>query len=300
MFTIIERLTKLIEAIQALSISSSSTSRANATGCGCPGGSDPPSEPGTEGETPPDGWEDSGLVGNDYTSRKCIIANLVHQFIIDVITRLNIAGVDGLISAISVGGVGLGVAWVVSVLSGIAFGWVLLVIGAVAIIAETIVQESIDFDGLIVILNNNEEELVCSLFSATSTSEARLNYIDIVENNGGQTGQIAFLNVLLQFDDVLNSLFFDPLTERAAQLQASIDAYSGGVNCSGCGCGAFSILVGSLVSGELDGDEFVIASGTGSPSTTDMVAGYVPAGCCMQFDYQYSSGPNNSDRKSVV
>lgn len=250
--TIIEGLQQLIAAIQNLSVSAEAAARANASGCGCPGGEDGPSGEGIEGDPPPDGgWDDVGdPVGSaGYNTRKCAVANIVHQWVKDVVTNLNNAGVDNIANALLTGGFALAASYVVAALTGLIFGWVFVVIGAVVAIVASLVDNVVDLSTLSALLSSNDGDFVCALYDAQSSGEARTSYVAAASSLGASSGNQAFLSALFTVDDIMNTLFFAPLSSRGAELEAAISAWSGGVDCGSiCSPPWWDCSYGTLVS----------------------------------------------------
>jgi hypothetical protein len=230
---ILTALNQMVKALNDISLKSSGGS-GGSTGCGCPGGTDPPTGPGSEGGEPPDGWDGTGLEGSEYNTRKCKAANLTHEWVKEVVTRFTTGDVEGI--APGLGGTwALLIGFLTSLLAGLYFVWAVAIIGWLSAMATVIINNTIGFGDLLTILGDNDEDLVCALYTATSSGEARANYIDVAETGGANAAQILFLQAVLSLDDILNTLFFDPTDDdRNSELSALIGGYAGGVDCSLC------------------------------------------------------------------
>lgn len=240
-----DKFMQLIAALTGISVSAGAAATAD---CGCPGGTSPASQPGVEGGEPPDGFEDTGDEPGtpEALSRKCAVANLVWRWVRDGLTALSVSGVGDILSALISGGIGLAVAYLVSLLTLLTFGWVLAIIGVAALLAETIISSSIDLGALLTIINDNESDLVCALYTATSQAEAEAAFIQVCVDNGASTGHEYILAGMFLIPDVTNQLFFAPTgSARALALSSAIDGLTGAVDCAACACNEFVLLLGS-------------------------------------------------------
>lgn len=249
MDTLLTKLTEVVNALNNLSVTNSSAARANAT-CGCPGGTTPPTQ-GTfvEGDPPPEGWEapEDEVGSTEYQNRKCAIANLIHQWVVSSCEAWQNFGIDDIAAVVGAGGFAyVANALIEGFLVGAVFGWVVLVVGVVAAIATAFIYNSIDLSNIITILNANEDDFVCALYTSTSAAEAKANYLQIADDNGMSTGNYALLEAIFYVEDIFGQMFFNPTDpERAAALEAAIAGFSGGVDCGACACNEFVLLWGS-------------------------------------------------------
>lgn len=238
MTNLLEKMDLLIDAINGLVVSNSAIANAQAAGCGCPGGSEPPSGPGEEGEPPPDGWVDPPGLGpgtEDYQNRKCSVSNLIWRWVLDVVTEMKLKGVDDILATGASGLFAVIVTYITEILSTLVLGgWVVLTIGFVAGITYVLLNNAVSLDNLKLILEDYEEDFICALYASTSTDQARTDFIQVAIDNGALIGQQLFLQAMLYGNDILNSLFFDPTASRAEQLEAILDGYVAPFDCT-CG-----------------------------------------------------------------
>ena len=242
MDTLITKLTEIVNALNNLSGGNVSVD------CGCPGGADPPGTPSVEGGDPPPGFVDTpDAPGTEpYLTRKCIVANVIHQFIKDGVGAIIASPADEIIGALVTGGLGLATAYIISLFALLTFAWVAVAIGVAYLIVVAIFSSSFSFTDLQTRLNLSDQDYVCALSGAIDTDEAAEAYITVLENNGGGIAQTTFIRGVFMLPDLLSQLFFDPEPgPRGVALQAAADAWAGGVDCATCDCTELVLLWGS-------------------------------------------------------
>lgn len=231
--------------------------------CAIGGGTYPPSDNGTEGDPPPENWEDlDDAPGSPaYQSRKCKMANYIHEQFEDYIDQLRIYDVDAYAGGMTV--------TLITLLGGVAGQAIFPLVGAVAGatigflvgLALVIIDGGFDLPDLITIMAANEDELVCALYNTTSSSDGIEAYIDILETGGASAADILFIRAIVAID-FLNYLFF----KRDPAVEAALGEYTGPVTCDpGCDpCDAAHFawgsgnLEGGTISSEWDGSAHTI------------------------------------------
>lgn len=190
----------------------------------------------TEGGDPPDGWDtpagapDEGLPGQpEYYSRKCAVANRLHEDVVNYITQLDSINIvsqvaDSMFSLLqSILSMPSGDWPIIGIVSGTVWGWVVAVQNALA-------QTGVDLSGLLADLEANDSALVCALYSAGDVSEARAGYTDILSTAGTPAIDIDIVGLLLS-NDALSYLFF----ANDQYVEAKIANYTPPIDCSVCG-----------------------------------------------------------------
>lgn len=231
----------LIDAIAALACSPTVynyvTVQGGSAGC-CGSGCEPPSLSGEEGDTPPDGWTDPpgvpsepGLPGSSaYYSRKCKMANAIHENIVGLVSALNDAGLDDLTFPMLGAAIGfaIGFSTPVPLLDDVA----LTVVGFLSglVLAYWSWKAGMDLAQLLLDLDACEDDLVCALYSSTDGQSALDAYLDVLDTYGTSVGNLAFLQAVIVID-LVNRLYFvkDPGEE------AALETYTPSISCD-CGC----------------------------------------------------------------
>lgn len=268
-------------------------------GCGCGGGSEPPSEPAIEGDPPPTGWieptDDTGTAivpgQPEYQTRKCKAANAVHEHLknaMDKIKDVNFWGIG--LDAIATF---LGALWLIAIralllsalgnlgrLAGLAesaAGWL-------DELAQSLIENGVDLNILHQALVDNEPDLVCALYNATSMLEAITSYTQVLDDAGidavNQSVVEAFLTA-----DLLNIVYFE-----RENFEAALDGYTGPVDCAGCAPG-FILVNGILSAGDLAGASFTIDAEQ-LPNNNDtyyQVLLTTPSAACTDITYNMSA-----------
>jgi hypothetical protein len=212
-------------------------------GCGGVTGNTPEQQAGEEGGTPPVGTKEP----TEIVERKCKVANLIYDKIYSMIQELGVQDVDTL------AGIGLvGSTALIFAIIGLAGGPLGAIIGAVggAIlgIVMAIIAGGIDFDDVLTVMNNNHEDLVCSLYNSTTATQAREDFINILSDGGLSSAETAFLEYFLP-SDVTNCLFFTPDSANGDALEAELDGYEGSVECGVCLNCSTNVAFGEILSG---------------------------------------------------
>lgn len=199
---------------------------------GCGGGCDnPPSQPGVEGETPPEGWIDPPEVSPEF-DRKCRVANMTHEGIRQVIYQFYRNDLGDIITTL---GLGTAVGVVMAVLTIITgpIGLTIAVAGVVTGICLAFVGQSVDLDELLGILDTNAQDLVCALYSSLDAQAAVDDFVSVLESGGANPAQTNLIRAIFIID-AANALFFSPDNSSGDKLEADLDGYSPTIDCSLC------------------------------------------------------------------
>lgn len=238
-----------------VNISNSCTPVINVS-CGSNSGTEIPSDPGTEGDTPPAGWDDPT---GEYDERKCKIANMIfdqyyewmslwEQYDVDTYVGNTIPILSSLLVALT-GGLEL----IVSILPGIKY---------ISDLVFEIVTGSFDLADLLGVMDQNKEELICALYNSTDAESAKDDFIQICLDNGASSGEIALLEAAIAID-ALNYLYFSKITgEYGPSVEAALDGYVTTVECGGCGddCPEYAVFSG-LINEESGGMDAALLGG---------------------------------------
>lgn len=209
------------------------------TGCdscsGGAGGTITPPESGTEGETPPENYVDiDDLPGTPpYQDRKCKVSEMLYNGVLSFVQKMAQLDVDTMFSVLGSGFVITAIGIIVAGLTGpIAIG--LTVIGAITGIALRVIGFQVDFDGLVTIIENNKDDLICALYNASSGQEAGDDFLAVLTSGGANTAQTGVIGAVLTYAS-LNSLFFS-VANGTATFEEDISGFEGTFNCGSCGC----------------------------------------------------------------
>lgn len=247
--THLEALNELIGALQdqttaiqnlVLSTTVKPTINVDCGGCGCGGGTDPPSEPGTEGGDPPPGFEEpTDEMGEPappgspfYQTRKCKIANFIVDDLFLLLEKLDEGNVINYISISS----GAFIAALSIIVGGVLtgpLGIIVGVLGVMASVAITFLTYEIDLPVFATLIDDNREDLVCSIYTASDATAAKDAMRTVLEDAEASTGMLALFDVIIIFK-TLNYLFFQSQEDEA--LEAALETYEGPVDCGACGC----------------------------------------------------------------
>jgi hypothetical protein len=164
-------------------------------GCGCDGG-----------EFDPEALDngDVGEFDQAYLDGKCETANIIVDKVQYAIRQLDVVNIDVLL----LGGISAASAVIGALVLAGPVGWgTVLAIGVISgillLLAQLGVGELGDIDTAI---SANQDDLVCELFSATSTEAAKTGFLDVLDGASiGAVGQ-GIVGFML-FNDVLNQLF---------------------------------------------------------------------------------------------
>jgi len=174
---------------------------------GCNVGTDQDADSGTEGGSPPPEFG-----GNAYeepspiTDRKCLAANYIYGGVLVVITEYdnqNLVNTVGL-------GVGLMVTIVATVLGALVAGPFGALIGAVVSqtvnMATALLFSAVDLGQMVSVLTDNQDDLVCALYTSTTADDARTEFLGVVSSSLSSAEQ-SFLSLFLP-NSLLNLLFY--------------------------------------------------------------------------------------------
>lgn len=308
---ILEGMNQVIKAVNDLVLSSSTT--LNCGGCG----TEPPSDPGEEGEAPPPGWQDlDDAPGTpDYQERKCKVANLIHENYTDWMTLWKAYSVD----TYTAGSVTVLITLLGTLLGLLALPMLGLIAGAVigfyAGLALVIIAGGFDLDNLLILLGTEEEDLVCALYNSNDAQTGKDNYIQTLSDAGASAGTLALLEAAIAIN-AMNLLYFRKDGQDA--VEAMLDGYSGPVDCdTACIClydvdvvsGTLLGVVGDVF--EFDSEEdwtgcyrvhlhwngirYQTPCGPEVKTTIITLTGYTPGDCSGFWkDYTYRGDPNET------
>jgi hypothetical protein len=198
------------------------------------GGIKLPSDPGTEGETPPTGWEEPPETTYD---RKCRLANMFYDDLVQVLTDFDKYHVVETITLAPA--VAIEVITAVLLLTGV-IGLGIAIIGAVAGLILALAKELCDIPQLIEILEDNKEDLICTLYNSTDTLQAIEDFKQVLTDGGANTEQIGLVSAIFSVE-AANALYFRLTGANGDALEAKLDGYEGSVGCGVCG-GLLSLL----------------------------------------------------------
>jgi hypothetical protein len=192
-------------------------------------GTQAPSEPGTEGGTPPTGWTEPPETTFD---RKCKISNWIYDGLYSVIDQFDNVGLQNIITTL---GIGAGTGIVMASLSIITgpIGWSIAVVGVVTGIILSFVGQSIDLTNLKSYLNNNKEALICALYNSTDAQGGIDDFIQVLTDGGANTAQTTLIRSIFIIDSA-NTLYFARDNANGDALEAELDGYTGSVDCEAC------------------------------------------------------------------
>lgn len=181
--------------------------------------------PVSETDPPPVGQEPNPNIDN----RKCKAANRIYDEIYLMIGKLKLQDADtltgvGIVAATALIGALLGSgAPLIGNLIGAVFG---AIVGIVIALVSGI---AIDLDDIQTILSNKHQELVCALYNATDTTQAKNGFITVLQEGGlNSVEAIAFMGYFL-YSDVLKVLF-----QAVGNSEALLDGYATSVGCDAC------------------------------------------------------------------
>jgi len=236
--------------------------------CSSGGGSKLEDEPVDETDTPPPGFEPDPNIDN----RKCKAVNFYYDGVREVFYRWDIDDVQ------DKGALGF---TVVTTLIGAALGTYFPIVGnligavAGAIIGITIaiLVAGASPGDMLAIWDANQEEIICALYSATNTTQAKDDVLAICDAGGMSTAEWGIVAWLLSVDGLR------VLYQALPGSEAALDGYVSAVDCAECGggCGADIVyfasyegfVCGALVSGCMDGLGTFIARSTVAPAFGD-------------------------------
>ena len=194
--------------------------------------------------------------------RKCKAANLVHFTLRDLIAELDRLNVDDYGTLGIAIMVSIIVAAIGSVVATPMVGLLLAVAGGVAVLAARLAGVTVDLAGIVAAMDANQGDLVCALYNATTTTNARNDYLLVLDGplNSIQLGIVE----LLMYNAVLDVLFFD--TQESATFWSS---YTPVVDCSACASVATLEIIPTSAAGEIIGPNRFEIGDTVRVRTTD-------------------------------
>lgn len=252
-----------------------------------PTGTYPPTEGIVEGSPPPDGWS---VYDPLVVNRKCKLANMYYDDLKQVTIILEANNIDA-IGFLAVGSMTTLLGLVIGLIASGPLGWGLGALGAIAAVIAFFLVNTIDLDDLIVILDNNRDVLVCSLYEAVDPEAGVLAFKAVLTLAGANATQLAYLDAV-NIVVGLEALFFQPEGVYGDDIEERLDGYVALTNCFLCGgTGDPCPIIVNLGSGSptYDGNTFVISSEpVSSHHTVHLLTTGAPIGCaggnwCIEF-----------------
>jgi len=243
----------ILEAIGGLTVAINNQTAQQSLCCGTSGGGVGNEEPGvniTEGETPPPG---SGFVplpdqpgSPEYQERKCKVANWLLEQLAELLNNLAPIELLGQVTVTTVTGI---VAAALAVIIGGPLALGVAVVALLANIVAYLVGEQVDMSGLAGIIMANMQDLVCTLYEATTSDGAKSGLIQALVDDGANQLQADLVGLILDLKP-LSALFAMSDTPAGVALEQSLGSYQPPFDCSGCQapCEDFLLLRGTVVS----------------------------------------------------
>lgn len=250
--------------------------RGQSATCDCvPNGPQPPQPPTVEGEDPPEGFTE---YDPEFTERKCKIANMMVDDLLELVTLLIVNNVE------EAAALGLAVmsslfTLVIAMMAAGPLGWGLAGLGTLATIIGFFLVSTVDLDELKSIIETERTELVCALYNATDNTDAFDTFRAVLSDAGASGSQLGFIDVLNMING-LTALFFKPDDPMGQAIEDRLDGFTAITDCEDCiefgpecewilapagiiGAGSTASTVGT---GEItmDGEEFTL-TGTQRP-----------------------------------
>lgn len=194
-----------------------------------PTGTYPPTDGIDEEQPPPAGFDDYDPAIDD---RKCKLANMYFDDLRETTVLLHNNGIDDL-GALAIGSMTALLGLIVGLIASGPVGWGLGALGAIAGIIAFFLVESIDLLVLIGILDANAEELVCSLYEATTPDAGKTAFKAVLASGGADAAQLAFIDAI-NMTVALEVLFFRPDGTYGDDIEVRLDGYVGTIDCAGC------------------------------------------------------------------
>lgn len=194
-----------------------------------PTGTYPPTDGIVEGDPPPTGFDDYDV---GVVDRKCKLANMYFDDFREATYLLNVNGIDDL-GALAIGSMTALLGMILGMLASGPIGWGLGALGAIAGLIAYFLIESVDLLSLIGILDANREELVCSLYEATTPEVGKDAFKAILAANGADAAQLAYIDVV-NMTVALEVLFFKPDGTYGDDIEARLDGFVAFIDCEDC------------------------------------------------------------------
>ncbi len=195
-----------------------------------PTGTHPPTTGITEGDPPPAGWEVYNPV---IVNRKCKLANMFFDDLRAVTSILEANDIDA-VGYLAIGSMTALLGLVMGLIASGPIGWGLGALGAIAAVVAFFLVNTIDLDDLIVILDNNRDDLVCSLYDAVTPEAGMIAFKAALTLAGANATQLAYLDAI-NIVVGLEALFFVPDGAYGDDIEERLDGYVALTNCWLCG-----------------------------------------------------------------
>lgn len=230
------------------------TQAIRAINCGCDVGEGADNGETSQASDPPGpvGSIEYGAPSN-FTSRRCKTANWIFDNLLSAVNELDANGIDTIVSATLAALTGL--------VSGMVLGSVAAGFGAifgavaglfVGLVSQVLVG-GVSFGSISTALTNNQEDLVCALYSGFDTGEAKSAFLAVLDS-AGLSAQNQLVVSLMLPNGILNVLNWGVGTPTELEIQgwtSTVDCLS----CSGlCGWSFLTAGGGPAGSGDLSKD----------------------------------------------
>jgi hypothetical protein len=160
-----------------------------------------------EGDPPPSGFSeyDPSIV-----DRKCKLANMTHDDVLDVTKKLKVMGVENA-PALGVGTTAGIIDFAFSLLEAGPVRWGMTVLGSIAGAVAFFLTQAIDLDALIAILENPSahEGGVTALYNAPDNTQALADWKTVLTSYGATGAHLAYLDAIKLING-LTAMFFQP------------------------------------------------------------------------------------------
>ena len=176
--------------------------------CGCVGdGQILEPENTVEGDPPPSGFSeyDPSIV-----DRKCKLANMTHDDVLDVTKKLKVMGVENA-PTLGVGTTAGIIDFAFSLLEAGPVRWGMTVLGSITGAVAFFLTQAIDLDALIAILENPSahEGGVTALYNAPDNTQALADWKTVLTSYGATGAHLAYLDAIKLING-LTAMFFQP------------------------------------------------------------------------------------------
>ncbi len=194
-----------------------------------PTGTYPPTDGIDEEDPPPAGFDDYDPGISD---RKCKLANMYFDDLHQVTTLLEANGIDD-IGALALGSMTALLGLLLGVIATGPVGWGLGALGAIAGVVSFFLLESVDLEDLLLILNAEQEDLVCSLYEATTPAGGLVAFKAVLAAGGANAAQLAYFDAV-NMVVALETLFFKPDGSYGDDIESRLDGFVGTIDCVAC------------------------------------------------------------------